>query len=87
MAQFGGDPVNFPQGKDANANPRRPDPETPPGGAAGVGDPPNTGGRSQTEAVRIARRGGSVAPPITQEAEKQGWIPKPPKAGPRAGDR
>lgn len=81
MAQFGGDPVNFPQGKDSQSNPRRPDPETPVGRKPGESDPPNTGGSNQKEAVRVARRGGSVAPPIADEASKDGWIPKPPLKG------
>jgi len=75
MAQFGGDPVNFPEEGNPHANPRRKDPETPLGRKPGDYDPPSTGANSQTEAVRLARRGGSVAPPITEPEEKRDWIP------------
>lgn len=85
MAQFGGDPANFPEKDDPNANPRRIDPETPAGRKVGEHDPPNTGGRSQSEAVRLARRGGSVAPPATDPAEKAALIPAPSEKAPVAG--
>lgn len=72
MAQFGGILPGF---ADENENPRAVDPETPAGRKPSDYDPPNTGGHSQTEAVRLARRGGSVAPVITDPDEKREWIP------------
>lgn len=74
MAQFGGDPVNFPKAPgEANSNPRRPDPETLLNPAQ-AGEPENTAPGSQSEAARLARRGGQVNPPA--EAERD--LPAPP---------